>query len=109
MTPVRSGPVVFCRADQLHIGRGTARVSPSHLQLLVRRTLLVVEVMVFSILEDRLRGNRKALAERRVGVGDRARYVGDDVRFAVLRVGQLEDRKNRRDEGMYTDLDGILP
>ena len=48
------------------------------------RTLFIVELMILTILEDRLRRNRETLADRRGRIHDTARDVGDDVGFAVL-------------------------
>jgi len=51
---------------------------------LVRRALLVVKVVIAVVLEDGLRHNGVALAERGRNVEDFARGVGYNVGFAIL-------------------------
>lgn len=71
---------------QQHNSQQTAaiRVTTAYLQLLMRRALLVIVLMVFAVPKDRLRSYRVALAQWRRDVDDFSSYVGDDVRFAVL-------------------------
>ena len=54
------------------------------LELLMGRAFLIVELMIRLVLEDRLRGNGIAFAQRRRGVRDPSRDVRDDVWLAVL-------------------------
>lgn len=56
----------------------------THLQLLVRRAVTVVKIMIAVILEDRLRHNGVAFAQRRGSVEDLSCGVGDDVWLAIL-------------------------
>jgi len=51
---------------------------------LVRRALLVVKVVIAVVLEDGLRHDRVALAERGRSVEDFASGIGYNVRFAIL-------------------------
>lgn len=51
---------------------------------LVRRALLVVKVVIAVILEDGLRHDRVALAERGRSVEDFASCVGHNIRLSVL-------------------------
>lgn len=50
----------------------------------MRRTLLIIKRVIIMILEDRLRKNRVAFAQRRIGVQDFARDVADYVGLAIL-------------------------
>lgn len=52
----------------------------------MRWTVLIIKVVVLPILEDRLRGDREALAQRRISIRDSSCYVRDDVCFAVLNI-----------------------
>jgi hypothetical protein len=83
ITPVRT-LLVVSYSYSLELVKKDSTQGTTCLQLLVCSTLAIVKVVIAVILEDGLRHDGVAFAERRGSVEDFACSVGHDVGLAVL-------------------------